>query len=136
LRYWWSRPNGKPTSKCFHDFGAIKGATHINGSGYQLRKIYGLAQQYMNCIEERLGVDHWLCFPDQEALLEDHNRQHFPHLLLYAALQSGVISPYQVISPHAQGLPVCSAPSQVEQVEEEKQDEREENRHGEDEGLV
>lgn len=49
---------------------------------------------------------------------------------------SGVISPYQVISPHAQGLPVCSAPSQVEQVEEEKQDEREENRHGEDEGLV
>jgi hypothetical protein len=47
-----------------------------------------------------------------------------------------VISPYQTISSHPQGLPVGSAAPQVEQVEEEKQHECEENWHGEDERLV
>jgi len=49
---------------------------------------------------------------------------------------SGIISPYQIICPHPQGLPIGPAPPQVEEVEEEKQDERKEDRHREDEGLV
>jgi hypothetical protein len=49
---------------------------------------------------------------------------------------SGVISPYQIICPHPQGLPIGPTPPQVEEVEEEKQDECKEDRHREDEGLV
>ena len=48
----------------------------------------------------------------------------------------GVISPYQIICPHPQGLPIGPAPPQVEQVEEEEQDKCKEDRHREDEGLV
>jgi hypothetical protein len=39
---------------------------------------------------------------------EGHERQTY----------SGVISTYQIVCPHPQGLPICPAPPQVEQVEE------------------
>jgi len=39
-----------------------------------------------------------------------------------------VISPYQIICPHPQGLPIGPAPPQVEQVEEEEQDKCKEDR--------